>query len=104
MVRKLWPGQNPIGKHVNLGDGWATVIGVVADIRFSGPAQAPAFQIYQSIDQAPADGLAFVLRTSNYFSGDPLALAEPARRAVASIDPQQAVGDITSLAVLSDES
>ena len=104
MVRKLWPGQNPIGKHVNLGDGWATVIGVVADIRFSGPAQAPAFQIYQSIDQAPADGLAFVLRTSNYFSGDPLALAEPARRAVASIDPQQAVGDITSLAILSDES
>ena len=104
MVRKLWPGQNPIGKHVKLGDEWSTVIGVVADIRFSGPAQAPAFQIYQSIDQAPADGLAFVLRTSNYFSGDPLALAEPARRAVASIDPQQAVGDITSLAILSDES
>jgi hypothetical protein len=45
-----------------------------------------------------------MVRTSNYFSGDPLALAEPARRAVASIDPQQAVGDITSLAILSDES
>ncbi len=66
---------------------WATVIGVVADIRFSGPAQPPGFQIYQSIEQAPADGLAFVLRTSPHFSGDPLALAEPARRAVASIAP-----------------
>jgi predicted permease len=104
MVRKLWPRQNPIGKHVKLGDNWATVIGVVADIRFSGPAQPPAFQIYQSIDQASADGLAFVLRTSPHFSGDPLALAEPARRAVASIDPQQAVANITSLAILSEES
>ena len=104
MVRKLWPGQNPIGKHVRLSNDWATVIGVAADIRYSGPAQPPGFQIYQSIDQAPADGLAFVLRTSPHFSGDPLALAEPARRAVASIDPQQAVANITSLAILSDHS
>jgi predicted permease len=103
MVRKLWPGQNPIGKHIKDGGEWMDVIGVVADVRFNGPGEPPAFQIYRSIGQAAQPALTFILRTSPQLNADPLMLGEPARRAVASIDPKLAVSNITSLRILSQE-
>lgn len=103
MVQKLWPGQNAIGKHIKLSNDWAQVVGVVGDVRFDGPATPPAFQIYQSIDQSPQPTLTFILRTSPRLHSDPLTLAEPARRVVASLDPGMAVANVTSLEILSQE-
>jgi putative ABC transport system permease protein len=103
MVEKLWPGENPIGKRVKDGGEWLGVIGVVPDVRFNGPGEPPAFQIYRSIGQSPQPVLTFILRTPPQLNTDPLTLAEPARRAVASLDPKLAVSNITSLEILSQE-
>jgi putative ABC transport system permease protein len=103
MVEKLWPGQDPLNKHVKLGDAWARVVGVVADIHYSGPAEPAGYQIYESVNQRTWPFLTFVLRTSPQFHADPLTLAEPARKVVASIDPRLAVSNITSLEVLAQE-
>ena len=101
MAQKLWPGQSPIGKHVKQQDKWDEVVGVVGDIRYNGPAEPAGFQIYQPVDQGSFPFLTFVLRTRP--GSDPLSLATAARQAVASLDPEQAVSNITSLQALSDE-
>jgi putative ABC transport system permease protein len=102
MAQKLWPGQSAIGKtlHCCVKDAHFTVIGVVADVRFAGPAAPANFTIYMSADQSPQPVMSLILRTQ----GDPMALAGPARRAVASIDPGQAVSNITSLQALEQDS
>jgi putative ABC transport system permease protein len=103
MVEKLWPGQDPLTRHVKEGDTWAQVVGVVGDIHYSGPAEPVGYQIYQSLNQHTWPGLTFVLRTSPQFHGDPLTLAEPARAVVAQINPRLAVSNITSLELLAQQ-
>jgi putative ABC transport system permease protein len=76
------------------------IVGVVGDVRYAGPAAAVGFEIYTNVQQGPTPFLGFLLRTS----ADPLVLAESARRAVASIDPGQAVSNITSLEALAQAS
>lgn len=102
MAKKLWPGQNPIGKYVKMGDAPETVVGVVGDIRFSGPAEPVGFQIYQSAAQVTPSALSFVVRT-RFAAANPLALSGEVRHAVASIDPEQPVSNVTTLETLSDE-
>lgn len=103
MARTLWPNQSALGKHVKLNNDWNEVVGVVGDIHFDGPAQPVGFQIYQSIEQATPPLLTFVLRAQPQLEDDPLTLAAEARRAVASIDPTQAISNITSLELLSQQ-
>jgi predicted permease len=102
MEQKLWPGQSAIGKHLHCcsNDGNYVIVGVVRDVRYAGPAAPVGFEIYTNVQQGPMPFLGFLLR----ISGDPLALAESARRAVASIDPGQAVSNITSLETLAQAS
>lgn len=102
MAEKLWPGQSAIGKRIHCcgKDPDFVVIGIAADVRFEGPAQPPGYQIYISVEQvAWSRGLSFLLRTT----GDPLASVESARHAVSSIDPEQPISNITSIAALADQ-
>jgi len=103
MARKLWPGQPAVGKRVKSGDDWASIVGVVADIQFDGPGEPPQFQIYSPVYQVGISVLSFVVRSSTSLAADPLALANPARGVVTSIDPKMSVASITSLDVLSQE-
>ncbi|HTW80667.1 MAG TPA: ABC transporter permease [Terracidiphilus sp.] len=103
MAQKLWPGQSAIGKRIKAYSDWETVVGVVADIQFAPPGEPPAFQIYAPLDQSPQPSLGLALRTAPGFGADPLSLSEPARAAVASIDPRLAVSNMASLEVLSQE-
>jgi len=103
MAQKLWPGQSAIGKRIKAYGDWETVVGVVADIQFAPPGEPPAFQIYAPLDQSPQPSLGLALRTAPGFGADPLSLSEPARAAVASIDPRLAVSNMASLEVLSQE-
>jgi putative ABC transport system permease protein len=102
MARTLWPGQSAIGKNIHCcakGASFA-VIGVVADVHADGPASPANFTIYISADQFPLARMCVLLRTH----GDPMALADPARAAIASIDPGQAVADVISLQDLEQQS
>jgi putative ABC transport system permease protein len=101
-AQRLWPGQSALGKHIlcceskeNL-----TVIGVAANVRFSGPAAKPDMTFYLSQDQFPDPVTSVIVRTH----GNPLELAKAAQHVVASIDPLQAVSDITTLNALEQKS
>lgn len=96
LAERHWPGQDPIGRRVRLSadDPWATVVGVVPDLNLEGvgnPGPGAGFYLLQ--DQIGWGWLELLVRTE----GDPAALIDPVRRAVAEVDPDQPVHTILSL-------
>jgi predicted permease len=46
-LRKLMPGESPLGKRVRLGQGkWRRIVGVTGDTRYQGPAQPVEAEAY----------------------------------------------------------
>jgi putative ABC transport system permease protein len=86
MARRYWPGEDPIGKRLNIGDPektpWITVIGVVRDARTGGLDKEPYPQMYVPSAQFPYRAMTFVARTS----GDPTSIAPALRHELAALD------------------
>jgi predicted permease len=80
-VRRYWPGLEPLGRRVEQGPGWATVVGVARDGRYDSPGDPPYPLIYTAWRQWPAASITFLLRTQ----ADPRASIEPARRAAVAV-------------------
>ena len=107
LADRAWPGENPIGKRLTWGTDpsgvtlWKTVIGVVGDVRSSGPAQDIAPEFYLSVDQAPP----FVWDAVNHAmtvvgrprGSDPQALVADIRDAVRAIDPTLPVYGVATM-------
>ncbi len=90
MAESLWPGRNPVGEtfHTGVGPGrraWQ-VVGVVPDITTGAigwPARPLFCRVLDAADTTGDGSVWLMARTS----GDPRALVEPVRDALASIDP-----------------
>ena len=108
-ARRMWPGQDPIGRRFQLGGGdkfvadanaWVTVIGVVGDVRYT-LSQSPNMTVYLPYWQRDRADFALVVRTAM----DPLAIAPALRAAIHGLDrelvvPQPAtLGDIVDASV-----
>jgi putative ABC transport system permease protein len=102
MARQCWPGEEAVGKRIKVGDPeddspWATVVGVVADVRQNGvdaPVYAEMYFPYRQCDYVEwAAPRTLAIRTS----GDQAALAAAVRREVAAIDPNQPVSDVKTM-------
>jgi predicted permease len=90
LARYLFGGEDAVGRRVRLvnpeyGAGWRTIVGVVADVRFSGLADTEAQTIYTPYPQNPhlLAGVYLVVRSR----GDDPTLGAGIRRAVASSAP-----------------
>jgi len=97
-ARKFWPGQDPIGRPVSVGQGgfWkdtAYVVGVVADVRFESLDSAATPDVYLSYYQSPRGGMMLMLRSS----GDASALGAPARRLVREMLPSSPVYEMRTM-------
>ncbi|MEW6323104.1 MAG: FtsX-like permease family protein [Acidobacteriota bacterium] len=94
MVR-YWEGQDPIGTEVSTDDGrsWATVVGVVGDVRAFGLDREAVGQIYRPLRQA--GGLAG--RVLVRMNGEPAAAAAIIREAVRSVDPDIPIENVRTL-------
>ena len=96
MARRYFANENPIGKRITLDfvpdEPVREIVGVVGDTRTSRMQQEPVPTMYVPHQQQPARwlgpfwndraGMSFVLRTA----GDPMAMVETVKRAVAEID------------------
>jgi len=89
---RLFPGMNPIGKHVEGGRWNYEIIGVAGNViaRTLGEDARPV--LYRSLDQSiPEDaslmGYTLVIHTP----GNPAVLAEPVRRQIYALDPNIAI-------------
>jgi predicted permease len=91
-VRRFWPAQNPIGKHVWVGNLTAPVeiVGVLGDVRNSGLAVPPAPELFLPFEQLPWSFLCLSVRGN----GDPHGLISAVRREIAKVDPDQPVTEI----------
>jgi putative ABC transport system permease protein len=102
MARQLWPGQDPIGRTVRMfgdDDPWATVVGVVGDVRSSGFLAPVPPTMYHPHAQA-GRGASFTSRSMTLVvrtAGDPLALAAAVRGAARALDRNVPVSAVQSM-------
>jgi putative ABC transport system permease protein len=99
-VRLYMAGRDPIGARVSLSDGkapWFTIVGVVGDIRQSGPADTPIQAVY--VPYAQSEGTFFVHTLSLVVPTmlDTDAVAQGVREALRRIDPTLPVLDVSRL-------
>ncbi|HVY69751.1 MAG TPA: ABC transporter permease [Verrucomicrobiae bacterium] len=105
MARKFFPGEDPVGKRINFGNGpeaYREIIGVTADVkqfRLEEDGDS-ALQAYDPFAQQPYDFMTFVVRTS----GPAPALPDALRRAVAAVDKNQPVASVQFLAKIVSDS
>ena len=101
LARLCWPGENPIGKRLTLGDAHVRqVIGLVPDIptRLTWPDPQPV--VYASFQQQPpryrgrAPGMFGEMTFLIRHSGDAADLLAGARQAVAEVTPGGVLADI----------
>jgi putative ABC transport system permease protein len=109
LVNIAFPGQDPIGHRVRLGNPslaggspeWLTITGVVVNTPIFRLAEANPFpQLYmpifasRNVNMAPRlDAMSYVMRTTV----TPGALTEPVRRAIGEVDSNLAVGQVRTL-------
>jgi predicted permease len=90
-AKRVWPGQDARGHRLIIGSrlgfggdrAGGEVVGVIGDLKERGLAQPARPTIYLSHAQYPMGFMGVAIRAT----GDPLALAEPARAALAATDP-----------------
>src|SRR5579862_1084597 len=97
-ARSQFPNQDPIGKHVQLGGRaddkpWATIIGIVGDVRQYGLDQTTDMEAYVAQAQDVSFAYQLVARTSL----DPKLLERTVREAFLTVDKTQPVFNVTSL-------
>jgi putative ABC transport system permease protein len=94
MARTLFPDENPIGQLVNIGsDIDCEVVGVVGDVRVSGPRYRPRFTMYSSSLQQPTLTMRLALRTT----GEAAAVTAGYRRAVWRRDRDIPIPELISM-------
>jgi predicted permease len=93
-ARALWPGQNPIGKHVGGCNGAVSleVTGVVDDVRAEMEKEAP-ITVYQPYWTMPISRPYFVVRTRER----PETVAADVRAALHAVNPEFAVGQAMTM-------
>jgi len=104
-ARQNWPGQNPLGKHIQMGRPDAAqplreVVGVVGNVQPVPLDYDPDPTIYIPTTQQPELASAFVVRTV----GDPLTLSGAITAQLRSVDPEQPAYDVRSLEQLLSDS
>ena len=104
---RFWPGRSPLGRRVTPGlasDGrWATIVGVVGDVREEGLHKPAAESVYYPLVRLDLDtesqeewvprNFALVVKGK----GDPMSLAKPVQRAIWSLDPNLALAQVRSM-------
>ena len=85
--RSFWPGQDPLGQRIRLGDATTRfeIVGVVGDARLRSLEADPRPEVYLAQRQTGWGGMTYYVRTG----GDLSATLEGARRAVWAVDPLQ---------------
>ena len=96
-ARTYWPGDDPLGKRIALGQGGfedgAEVIGMVADVRYGAVETSVGPDVYLPLLQAPrALGFLFVRTTAA-----PATIVPQIRAAVEALDPNLPLIDVKTM-------
>lgn len=107
LARRMWPGENPIGKHVLLlsvdrkGEKpMGTVIGVAGDVRQYALDQPVTLEMYYTYNQLPSSTMTLVLHAA----GSLTQLAPIVRKEASTLDSDVAVFKVNALEELISDS
>ena len=99
VARKLWPGQDPIGRTAVAGGSDAEVIGVIADVRETGAEDNPGAQMYLPANkQWGPEGCYLVMRSKL----PPPTLAASVMRTLRDMNPGQPATEFKPIQTLVD--
>jgi putative ABC transport system permease protein len=98
LARRTWPGQNAIGKRIQVGEPdshepWLEVVGVANDVLYDWTNESPEAVIYRPVTQAPLSEAFFGLRVA----GAPSTFSDAARAELATLDPLLPAFEVMSL-------
>jgi predicted permease len=96
LARRDFPGEDPVGKRLSLSvspPSWATIAGVVADVRDLGLEAHPEPEMYFPFEQSPLSYINLVTRVT----GDPARLAAPVRNALRGLDKGLPLPDVSPM-------
>ncbi|MFZ0638630.1 MAG: ABC transporter permease [Candidatus Acidiferrales bacterium] len=95
-VRRYWPNNNPIGKHIWLGPiiKPVEVVGVFGDEKNNGLGEDPAPEMFLPFPNLPWSHLRLSLRSAG---GNPSALVPAVRKRLAQIDSDQPITEVQTL-------
>src|SRR5262249_43551239 len=101
-ARRHFPNEDPIGKRIGNGrpDGWREIIGITADVKHFGLTQDARVSMFFPHSQQPARRMFIVARTA----ADPLSLSSALRGAVAAMDKNLAVSNISAMEEITAQS
>lgn len=97
MAMTFWPQQNPIGRRVQPGGNgspWATVIGVVDDVKNAGIDRPAGTELYLPYRQVPGQGVTDMFVVLRAEHGDPQSLAGAVRSDLSELDPTLPLADV----------
>jgi putative ABC transport system permease protein len=104
LARRYWPGEDPIGKRLNLGDtndpSWWEIVGVAGDVKAFGLEQETHGDLYRPLYQVPFPLIAFTIRTA----ADPMRLAASVRQEIWAVDKDQPVFKVLTMEQLASDS
>jgi putative ABC transport system permease protein len=94
-ARRHFPNEDPIGKRIGNGrpDGWREIVGVTADVKHFGLNQDARVSMFVPHRLRPMRQMTIVARAA----ADPMSLAAPLRGAVAAMDKNLAVSNISPM-------
>jgi putative ABC transport system permease protein len=94
MARQYWPDEDPLGKRIQIGGAgpWQTIVGVARDVRRRLDEQTEP-EFFRPYSQAAWPTMTIVLRTA----ATPLAFVNPVKKALAEIEPERPVSDISTM-------
>jgi putative ABC transport system permease protein len=93
-ARTFFPHEDPLGKRIQIaGVDWATIVGVVGDLRQAGLVSQPQPEIFVPYLQSPCSEMAVVIRSAQ----DPARLSPALRARVESIDKSLPIYDLMTM-------
>ena len=101
LAETWWPGETAVGQRIQFpgsqgdADSWRTVVGVVADVRWQGPASEEGTTLYLPLAQhlGAVDAMSVVV----HVGADPALVTDNLRAVVASLDAETPVSRIRAM-------
>ncbi len=98
-VRRYWPDENPVGKRIKFPgsesrpEQWREIVGVVSDVKQRKLDVEGSMQMYLPQTQYPWPAMTLVVRADS----DAAAQTAAVRKAILSVDPEQAVFNVATM-------
>ena len=96
LVQRVFPGENPIGRRINVATGpenFREIVGVVGDVKQQGLVRGSSPHVYESFSQAPSNFMTLIVRGSS----DPTAFVPAIRSKVLELDHELPLQRVTTL-------